>query len=67
MLERQRLFETCLIWARKKENGTTTRSEIMQRIEWFTLNIIVYELLNKFKERLKRNREKKTTCHHPSL
>jgi hypothetical protein len=66
-LEKQRLFETCLIWARRKENGTTIRSVIMQRIGWFTLNTIAYQLLNKFKERLKGNKGEKTTCHHPSL
>jgi hypothetical protein len=33
------------------------------------MNIIAYQLLNKFRERLKGNMEKKkkTTCHHPSL
>jgi hypothetical protein len=32
------------------------------------MNIIAYQLLNKFRERLKGNMgKKKTTCHHPSL
>jgi hypothetical protein len=66
VLERQRLFETCFIWARKKDNGTIKRNEIMQRIVWFTMNIIAYQLLNKF-IKVKGEHGKKTTCHHPSL
>ncbi len=36
------LFETYFIWARRKENGTTVRNEIMQRVGWFIMNIIAY-------------------------
>jgi hypothetical protein len=45
MLEKQRLFKTCLIWARKKENGTTPRNVIMKRIKWFTFCILIVEQL----------------------
>jgi hypothetical protein len=38
----------------------------MQRIKWFTLNIVTYQLLNKFREGLRGNMEKKENCHHPS-
>ncbi len=31
----------------------------MQRIKWFTLNIVTYQLLNKFREGLRGNMEKK--------
>jgi hypothetical protein len=55
MLERQMLFETCFIWARRKDNGTTTRHEIMQRIGWFTMNIIAYQIKVKGEHGKKNN------------
>jgi hypothetical protein len=65
MLEKQRLFKTCLIWARRKENGMTPRNVIMKRIKWFIFNIVAYQLLNKFKEGFGGMGEKKATiCSH---
>jgi hypothetical protein len=68
MLEKQRLFETCFIWVKRKENGIKKRSVIMQKIKWFILNIVTYQLLNKFREGLRENMEKQKAIiyHHPS-
>jgi len=60
MLEKQRLFETCFIWARRKENDMTPRNVIVKRIKWFIFNIVAYQLLNKFKEGFKGNGEKRS-------
>jgi len=59
MLKKQRLFETCLARARRKENGMTPRNVIMKRIKWFIFNIVAYQLLNKFKKGFRGNEEKK--------
>jgi hypothetical protein len=59
MLEKQSLFKTCFIWARRKKNGMTPRNVIMKIIKWLTFNIVAYQLLKKFKEGFKGNGEKR--------
>jgi len=56
MKGKQGLFETCHTWARNKDNGMLIRSAIMERIKLLTLKRITSQLLNKFKEGLRRNR-----------
>jgi len=60
MLKKQRLCETCLARARRKENGMTPRNVIMKRIKWFTFNIVACQLLNKFKKGFRGNEEKRS-------